>query len=311
MPLSADLVRVAFVKQTGVPPVTPANPVFTVARITGEGVAFAPTTMVSGELDPSGNIRDSILTGAESSGDIALEVSDHAAFESFLEAVLGNPFTTNIAKNGTLLTYHLLEKTFPDIPTIGAKSYHRFDKTCFSTMGLSIAPGAPITASVGTMGGVMTLGAAIITGATYPDPGVAPVLVPYDVVIAVGGIAATSCFSSVELDFDTNSRPIQCIGTLGTKEIVRGRLDAKIRATLYYATDTILQALIDQSEFPITITLNDAAGVMEYIFEFPRCKFTAAPVVAAGTDTDVTIAMEAQALYDVAQLCTAKVTRAV
>lgn len=308
--LSADLVRVAFVKQTGAPPATPATPVFTVARITGEGVAFTPTTTVSGELDPSGNIRDSILTGGESTGDIALEVSDHEAFEEYLEAVLGADFALDILKNGPAQSYYLLEKTFPDIPTLGADAFHRFDRTSFGTLTLSIAPGSPITASVGTMGGTLSLDTAIIAGATYPDPGVDPVLVPQDVEVSVAGIAATSCFSAIEMAFDTNSRAIQCIGTLGTRETVRGRLNATIAATLYYASDAPVQALLDQDEFAVSVQLNDAAGAMEYLFEFPRCKFTAAPVVAAGTDTDVTVALAIQALYDEVELCTVKVTRA-
>jgi hypothetical protein len=112
------------------------------------------------------------------------------------------------------------------------------------------------------------------------------------------------------MSFDTNSRAIQCIGTLGTKETVRGRLNATISATLYYASDAPQQALIDQSEFPISVQLNDAAGALEYLFEFPRCKMTAAPANAAGTDTDVTVALEAQALYDATAACTVIVTRA-
>jgi hypothetical protein len=139
---------------------------------------------------------------------------------------------------------------------------------------------------------------------------VEPVLVPQDVVVSVGGIAATACFSAVELSFDTGSRAIQCIGTLGTKETVRGRLDAKISATLYYATDAPVQALIDQSEFAVSVQLNDAAGALEYLFEYPRCKMMAAPVTAQGTNTDVTIAMQAQALYDDTAGYTVKVTRA-
>jgi hypothetical protein len=310
MPLSADLVRVAFVKQTGAPPATPATPVFTVARLTGEGVAFTPTVTTSAEFDASGNIRDSILTGGESTGDLSLEVSDHDAFEEYLQAVLGATFTADVLLNGPAQSFYLLEKTFPDIPTAGQESYHRFDKSSFATLTINIAPGSPITGSVGTMGGVMSLDTAIIAGATYPDPGTDPVLVPQDVVVSVGGIAATACFSAVQLAFDTNSRAIQCIGTLGTKETVRGRLNCTITATLYYATDAPVQALIDQSEFPISVQLNDAAGAMEYLFEFPRCKMTAAPVLAPGTDTDVTVELAAQALYDETTQATVRVTRA-
>ena len=309
MPLAADLVRVAFVEQTGNPPVTPANPIFTVARLTGETVAFAPTTTISAEFDASGNIRDSILTGGESTGDLSLEVSDHAAFETYIEAVLGAAFVADALKNAPAQRFFLIEKTFPDIPATGSDSYHRFNKSSFGTLTLSIAPGAPINATIGTLGGELTLGTAIIAGATYPDPGTNPVLVPQDVEVSIAGIASTACFSSVELSFDTGSRSIQCIGTLGTKETVRGRLNCTIAATLYYASDDPVQALIDQSEFSVRVTLKDNNDNPEYTFLFPRCKATAAPVTAEGTDTDVTVAMEIQALYDEATGATVLVAR--
>jgi hypothetical protein len=309
MPLAADLVRVAFVELTGSPPAIPATPVFTVGRLTAATPAFSPSVTASNEFDASGNIRDSILTGGETTGDLSLEVSDHDAFEAYLQAVLGGAWTADVLKNGSTLRQYLLEETFPDIPAAGADAYHRFDKTAFSTMTISIEPATPITGSVGVLGGPMTLDTAAIAGATYPDPGVEPVLVPQDVVISVGGIAATACFNAVELSFDSSSRGIQCIGTLGTRETVRGRLNAQISATLYFASDDPLQALIDQTEFPITVTLNDAAGALEYEFSFPRCKMMAAPVTLPGTNSDVTVAMQAQALFDETEQCTVKVTR--
>src|SRR4029077_16009959 len=118
--------RVAFVNQTGTPPATPATPVFIVARVTGEGVAFAPTVTVSQEFDATGNIRDSILTGGESTGDISLEVSNHAAFEAYLAGVCGAGFVSDGLKNGRVLPQFLLEKTFPDTPAAGQSSFHRF-----------------------------------------------------------------------------------------------------------------------------------------------------------------------------------------
>jgi hypothetical protein len=260
-------------------------------------------------LDSSGNVRDSILTGGASTGDLSLEVSDHQAMETYLEAVMGSIFTNDVLKNDKNQRFFLLEKMFPDIPAPGSDSYHRFDRSAFSALGLSIAPGAPITATITVNGGELTLGTAPISGATYPDPGTEPVLVPQDVEVIVGGIASTSCFSAVNVNMDTNARDIQCIGTLGTKESVRGRLAATIEATLYYASDAPVEALIDQTEFPVDIILSDADGNPQFTFHFPRCKMTAAPVVAPGTDQDVTVAMSIQALYDADAECTVIVTR--
>lgn len=296
MPVSADLVRVALVEEVnGAPPV---SPVFVVARITGEGVAFAPTTTTSAELDPSGNIRDSILTGGESTGDISLEVSDHAAILEYLEGVLGAPFTGDVLIPGTALPLYTIEKTFPDVPIPGDNSYHRFAHSAFSAVTLTITPGSPITASASVSGGPMSLDTAILPGATYPDPGTAPVLVPSDAIVQTGDWSSTGCFGSVTLNFANGVRGVQCIGTLGTKEQIRGRTDCSITASLYYSNDEPLNALLDQTDFPVLVELLDAAGDPIFTFYYPRVRMTASPVVASGTGADVTAEMEMQALYD-------------
>lgn len=308
--ISADTARLAIVRETGNPPNTPATPVFIVARMTGEGVAYAPTTAVSAELDPSGQVRDSIVTGGETTGDINFEASTNDFFDTALAAVFGNTWASDVLVPNTQLQLFTLEKTFQDVPVAGSKSYHRFPHTAFAGINLDITPGSPISGSASVSGGVLTLGTAIIPGATYPDPGTDDVLSPTNVTIAMDAWGATSCFGTLSMAFSDGVRGIQCIGTLGTKEQVRGRFECQITAEAYYSNDAPLQALLDQDAFPVTVTLSDAADVMMYEFKFPRCKLTAAPVVAGGTDTDVVAALSIQALYDSVLGYTCQVTRA-
>lgn len=310
MPISSDTVRLAFVRETGTPPATPAAPTFISARMTGESVAFAPQTALSAELDPSGQVRDSILIGGASTGDVNFEVSDHDAFEEYLAAVFGNDWLVNVLTPATHLYYYTVEKTFQDIPAPPSESFHRFVHSVWSNLTLNIAPGSPINGTSTLSGGVMSLDTAIIAGATYPDPGTENVLVPSDVTIAMDAWAATSCFSTLTMTFNDNARGIQCIGTLGTKEQVRGRFECAITAEVYYSNDAPLHALVDQTEFPVTVEIFDAAAVLAYKFEFPRCKLTAAPVVAAGTGQDVVAKLEINALFDAVAGYTCRVTRA-
>lgn len=309
MPVSADVVRLAIVKETGNPPATPVSPVFTVARMTSESVAFTPETTLSAELDPSGQVRDSILVGGASAGDVSFEVSDHAAFEEYLSAVFGNGWNTNTLIPATNLFLYTIEKTFPGVPAAGSSSYHRFLHSAFSSLTLNITPGSPINGTASISGGIMDLDTAILAGATYPDPGTEPVLVPSDVTIAMDAWAATSCFGTLTMTFNDNVRGIQCIGTLGTKEQVRGRFECAITADVYYSNDEPLQALIDQTEFPVTVSIENAGALTEYLFEFPRCKMTAAPVVAGGTGQDVIASLAMNALYDATLGYTCRVTR--
>jgi Phage tail tube protein len=311
MTVSADTVRLAMVRETGTPPTPPTTPAMLVARITSESLAFAPTTTTSNELDPSGNIRDSILTGGASTGDIAFEVSDNAWFEEMLAAVFGNDWDGDTLVPDTSLFLYLVEKMFPDVPQADQDSYHRFADSAFVSAAITITPGSPITGTATVNGGPLSLGTVPVSGAVYPDPGTEPVLVPSDATVTIGGIASTACFGTLTLTFDNGTRGIQCIGTLGEKEKVRGRFNATITGQLYYATDDIVHALIDQTEGPVTVELKNSADETEYEFDYPRCKITAAPVVAGGTGTDVVIDFSIQALYDTTTTYTVKVTRGI
>lgn len=309
MTISADGVRLAIVKMTGTPPAVPTTPVFITARMTGESVAYAPTTTVSAELDPSGQVRDSIVTGGATTGDVSFEVSDNDFLDEGMSAVFGGPWGANELTPGLYLNEYMLEKTFPGVPAAGSNSFHRFENTVFSGMSLEVTPGSPITGSLSVSGGVLELGTAIIAGATYPSSGDADVLSPADVTIAMDAWGATSCFGTLSMTFDNGARGIECIGTLGTASQVRGRFNATIEAEVYYSNDAPLQELLDQSGFPVLVEMKDTADDLMYSFEFPNCKITAAPVVAGGTDTDVVVALSIQALYDSAKGYTCKVVR--
>lgn len=314
MTVSADTTRLAIVKLTGSPPAVPANPTFLVARMTGEGVAFTPQTTVSGELDPSGQVRDSILVGGASAGDVSCEISQNTFLEEVLSACFGSLWTPAVAPArdtlipGTNLYQYLLEKRF-DFGD-GTFSYHRFSPSAIGTMRFEMAPGSPLTVAVGVNGGPMAVPAsAIITGATYPDPGTNEVLAPHHVTVSAFGIAATACFGSLTIELNNNLRGIQCLGTLGEREKIRGRFAATISGQLYYASDEILNALVDQTEGSVVVTLDDAAGNPMYEFTFPRCKVLSAPVVAGGTGQDVVIDMSLQGLYDAGEGHTVELTR--
>ena len=298
MPVSADAVQLSIVRETGSPPATPASPLWQPLRITGEGVTFTPETTTSGELSPNLGIKDSILTGASSTGEISFEVSDNPGLQEIMEAVLGSPWTADEIFDSTELNYYTLEKIFPDIPAPGSDSYHRFVNSIFTTLSLAIAPGEPISGTSNVNGGELFLDTAEIPTSTYLSAGQDNVLVPHDVVVVMSGWAATSCFSALNLTFDNQARGIQCIGSLGTKEQIRGRMNATISGDLYYSNDAPLQELIDQSEFPVVVQLLNNLGQFEYEFNYPRCKFTEFPVVASGTDSDVVASFSIQALFD-------------
>lgn len=323
--ISADIFRLALVKLTGSPLAVPATPPFKLARVTGESLTFVPQTTVSNELDPSGQVKDSILTGATSSGSVDFELTRHDAFLEYLEGVFRNTFgtgqkgdgatptptfsavTANELIPGQVLMEWLIEKRFTD-PT-GAFLYHRFNKCAFESLSLQVSSNEPITGSVNVNGTTLDLDNAIITGATYADAGNNPVFTAPEVtMISVAAVPYTMCFNSLSLDFNSNIRAIDCIGTLGTKEHALGRFEATISGTAYFQSNDLLQALVDQDKFAVQVTLTDQLG-NAYTFDYPVCKLTAVPVNASGTNQDVVANVTIQAIYDSSWGYTCKVTR--
>lgn len=322
MTVPADLLRLAFGKEAGVPPVLPAAPVFRLARITSESIALTPQTQNSAELDPSGQVRDSILTGATTAGDVNFEVSNNPWLEEMFAAVLrsawgvGNYNAVALTPDelivGQLLLFYTIEKRWTMAG--GVFDYHRFRNSAIASLALTIAPGNPISGSLSVSGGTMDdPDAAEIVGATYQSAGDEPVMTAplvTELTIDAGTVSAR-CLSEFVINFNSNVRGIQCIGTLGEREKVLGRLEATMTGNVYFASDDLLQHLLDQDEFPVAVKITDSVGAF-YEFEFPRCKVTAAPVTAGGgTGSDVAVALAMTALFDEAKGSTVRIKRSV
>lgn len=312
MTAAADGLRLAFGKEAGTPPDLPVPPVFQLARVTSENIALAPQVRASNELDPSGQVRDSILTGATTTGDVNFEVSHNPWLEEMFSAVMRNDWGVGNYDGvallpdqlivGQLLKFYAVEKRFAlpgDVFT-----YHRFHHDAIAQMAITIAPGNPITGSLNVSGGPMDDPAdAEIAGATYDSAGSEPVMTAplvTELTIDAGTVSAR-CLSEFKIDLNSNVRGIQCIGSLGEREKVLGRFEATLSGNVYFASDDLLQHLLDQDTFPVTVKVTDSEGEF-YSLTFPKCKVTAAPVTAGGgTNSDVVVALAMSALFDEAK----------
>jgi len=323
---SADLSRLAFGK-LGVGEVLPANPPMLVARFTSESLQFQPNVVASPELDPSGQVRDSILTGSASTGNVEFPLVRSVWFHEMLSAAFRNDWGTGVlgypdpGNAGQYLTRNLgvdelipgkmvklydVEKRFetPDTP-----SYHVFRKAGVNTLSLSVSPNELLTGSVSLIAGELDLYNADLAGASYADPGqYTPLTAPNVTEVNIGAMTAAACFSALTLAFGSNMRAIDCIGSYSAREKAIGRFEPTIDGTSYFVSNDIIQSLIDQDAFPVTIALGDGDGNV-YEFFYPRCKFTNATAAIPGTNQDVMLPVSIRALYDPNYRYSCKVTR--
>lgn len=309
----ADLTRIAF-GRLNASLALPANPVMLVARISSESLAYAPTVVESPELDPSGQLRDSILVGEGSSGSVEFPLVRSEWFHAMLEGAFRNTWGTGMVSDetspgvfsapravgphelvpGKLVHMYDVEKMYqtPDVA-----SFHHFYKEAVGSLSLRVTPNDILSGTVALLGSEMTNDDAPITGATYPDPGTyKPFTAPNVTEVEMSGVTETQCFNSLTLTFNSNVRGVPCIGTKADREKALGRFVPTIDGTTYFVSNEHIEALREQTEMQVTVSLTDGSGNI-YRFFYPRVKFVTAPVTTPGTNQDVMLPISMRGHY--------------
>lgn len=314
--VSADLLQLSIVEET-TPGTTPSNPVFLVLPVTSESLAANATTQVSNTMNPAGQVADSFLTNLEVGGDIAIEFSISDAVKLLMESALSEAFiaadgapgpvppagapnvSPMVADIGQTIKSFTAEVRFPDPLNPGQYLYQRFTNCRVNTWTLNADPENPVTMTFSIMGGIPSTDTSAIAGSTYPAIGNQDVFRGPDfVTVQFGSItAALPCMSTLVLNLNSNIRGQKCLGTLGNSDLILGQRSPDGNGEVYYTSNDLLDALIAQTEFVLTVEmLNDAGDY--FATRYPRCKLTQDVVAATGTNTDVVDDLAFQASYD-------------
>jgi hypothetical protein len=322
---SADLTRLAFGKLNASMQL-PGSPAMLVARMSSESLVYTPNVVESPELDPSGQLRDSIFVGSSSAGAVEFPLVRSNWFHEMLAAVFRNnwgvgtygdnsvdpgiyvptPVGANELIPGKDMMLYAVQKRFetPDTP-----SYHLFDRCAIGSLSLRVQPNEVLTGSVSLMGGVMTPSNSEISGATFADPGTyKPFTSPNVTEVSMGGLTNGQCFNQLSLAFNSNVRGIPCIGSESDREKALGRFVPTIDGTTYFVSNEHVAALKNQGFIPVEVELTDGSG-NKYHFFYPHCKFTSAPVTTPGSNQEVLQPVSLRAHYSPNHRFSCKVTR--
>lgn len=309
MTTSTDLVQIAIVPET-VYAVTPTAPAFQIVRYTGEGIAFAPTTTQSNEMNARRQLPDNILTGGATAGNLNFELAKEVWFETLLSGAMCYTWASDTLLIGEVFKSFTIEKKIPI--TGGGFEYHRFPGCLVDNFSLDVKPNAVITGSFQIQGKTPTHATTALTGATYADPAYNPVFrAPRVVDIDIGGVAAISrCFDSFQITLNNNNRAVECIGTLGTKEVVLGQVSVTSTFSVLFNSSDLLDILLTQVATSLGITMEDDQGTpASYAFLLEKVKFTANQVVAGGSKQNLVNAVTAQAIMNPDDFNTMTITR--
>lgn len=295
--------RLAIVKEASYG-VTPATPVFTNLRYTGDSLKHNRGNVTSNEIRQDRNVADLIQVSGGAEGAINIELS-YGAFDALIEAALCSAWSTNVVKNGVTKSSFTIEKTYEQGTT---DTYLGYTGMVVNTMSLNIAVQEIVTGSFGFMGKGGYVSNAIISGATYADS-------PLNDVMSAGlsfsGLAITGAGSpnltGLTLEINNNTRMQPVVGSIDSLGVGLGRFTVTGTATMYFENKTAYELFLAGTATDLEFTLSD--GDNDYDFVIPRLKFSDGDVPVGGNDQDVILTLPFQALYDDTLEGTIEITR--
>ncbi len=295
--------------------VVPATPIMIELPIVSESLATNANTTQSNTLNPDRQLVDSILTGLDVSGNIEIEVARSPALDLLMESGFASDFDISgapawtLSVEGTMKSFTMIKRWPDPAGTPGTDYlYHIYQGCVVNSMTFNMSAGAEVTASIAMIGKEVDADTATVApvGATFTSvtkfnvlraPEVKDIVLDNesgDLATAIG----TSCVTDLVLTMNANARGIQCLGTLGNKETVLGRFDSTLGMTIFFNSNDIMEAFLDQVIVNAEFVIGDALTDEHYAFVIPRGKLSAETVVAGGTGTDVVNAVTLQALID-------------
>lgn len=296
--------------------VTPANPIFESARMTGEGLVYDIETVTSEEITPQSDVTDEVQVGASSSGPINFELSYGAFFRRILAHALRATWVDGVDGDqkeelsaGVERKSLTIEKVFN---LDGSSSYSRFRGMVANNLSVTVEQGQIVTGSVEFLGGGESTATAAIAGSTYPaDPTKgSPMAAPDVANIAISGVAGQVYYSSLSF---TLSNDCSIRGAIGSKDAIGvkyGRRTIEGNLSAYFDVNSVplYDKYVTGTEAAISFDMADADG-NTYHVELPRTRFTTGRRVAGGNGEDVVAEMGFRALLDSSKGYSIKITR--
>jgi len=289
---------------------TPATPAFNVLRATQSTLRPNKNTVQSEEIRADRNVADLIKTGESVSGELAGELS-YGSWDDLLAAALCSDWTTNVLKNGVAQKFFTLEETYE----LGATNvFSRFTGCMLDRLQMSIVARQIVTLRATVMGRANALDDAIITGATYNAANTNAVQAAPSGVAALslsdGGGAIAAKIRSINLDIANNLRERPVIDSLYSEEMGKGRHVVTGTIEAYFQSKDLMQKVLDHGTGVLSMTLGTVTAE-KYTILLPKIRFGEGAIGQRDNNSDVMQTIPFQAIYDTAEACSIKITRAV
>ena len=240
-------------------------------------------------------------------GTLGIKPLTDVASETAGDSVTITPL--NYIRNGVTKKSFTLQKAFTDLDTV---EYYNFTGAVVDTWELNLSTRSILTTSFNfiALNGAMT--ETQFSGATTPAANTNDVMNAVSNVSAItfdgdpGGV--TYSFNGLNIQIANNVRGQEAVGTLGFIGVVGGRCEISGSLELYFENSSLYDKFVAATAFQLTFMVADGAG-NRYIVNIPRAKMTSAEIVAGGSDEDIFVSAEFDAILNTAGTYMIQVSR--
>jgi len=303
---SASRARVAFIAETAYA-TTPATPAFQGLRRAIGGMKTSKETQPIETAANTLNVAEVLQVGQTCGGQYNFELT-YGTFDTFLQAVLGGTWSSNVLTEGVNDRSFTVEETVYLSPS--GTTYRRFAGAKISSLSLDFSAISKVTGNVAFVAVEETLDTAILSGATYTDGNSNRLEASRSAAsISTPGFSATPAIIRLMLDFDNNLEairtaqyPLFTYHYRVNKVAIGGAMD------LYFQTNDAYQKVLDHSSTAITFTIGSTT-TKKYTFAVNSAQLVDAETVFNDRNGPLVVRIKFRALKGTSSAIT--VTRAV
>lgn len=287
----------------------PATPTWQTMRYLSSTVRPVKQTEITDEIRADRNVPSITDVGRNVEGSIKTNIS-YGTYDTWLERLLCNTWSTNVLKNGILDKTAALEWMFK---TGATEAYIRALGCRWDTLDMRLESKKAIEADWGIKGlSVPTPATVIVTGATYTAPSVTPVLNAALNVAAltVSGITNPPKLKSLNLSIKNNLYANDVIGQYETYSHGKGRFEVSGSMACYFENLDTFNAVLNHDDVGLSFTIG-ALTAQKYTFALPKLKLMDGGPPVQGNGQAVMMDVPFQAFYDGTSAASITITRAV
>lgn len=280
--------------------VTPSTPQMQLVEVTDFGLDMNSATLE----DPS--LRANRMTVSARRGNKSVQGPIGVAmcadnYDTFLEALLGGTWTSDVLKVGQTQRSFAFEEGFLDI-----NQYRVFNGVVMNTMSMEITSEAIVTAQFGTLGA----GVSAFTGTSLDATPTA--ITAREKFFHEGGTineggSPVAFISSMSFEVSNNFQGNYALGSTSYRSLTPGKIMVTGELTALAENFAIYNKFVNNTQSSISVTVNDGAG-NSHTYTFPQVQYTEG-TIDRGTEGAVMFTVKFTAEYDSVSDTSMSVTR--